>query len=144
MENRMPKHIVSEKDLQNYEDYINNFNDNSQNTIGTKHAAENRVTSMQIENRRLPMPQNRFSIPQALTSPVFSNGYLRNHQGKLVKIESLIGNALDSRIGILLDIGADYIAIKLNKSCCSMMIPTSAIKYITIIHDNDISKAARY
>ena len=82
------------------------------------------------------------SNPRVLNSPIFSGGYLRQNIGKLLKVESLIGNTLDTRIGTLLDVGADFIAIKLRKSCCSLIIPTATIKYITVIHDNDISKLA--
>lgn len=126
MEYNKPLHINSEKDLEHYEEYLKeNFNN-----------------IIEIEDKKALIPQNRFSIPKALESPIFSNGYLRKTKGKLLKVESLVGNTLDTRIGILLDVGADYIAIKINKSCCSLIIPTASIKYITVIHDNDITKAA--
>ena len=113
--------IESEKDLQVYEDYLkDNFPDKK------------------VKNKMMQKPI--VSNPRVLNSPIFSGGYLRQNIGKLLKVESLIGNQLDTRIGILLDVGADFIAIKINKSCCSLIIPTMAIKYITIIHDNDTSK----
>ncbi len=113
--------IETEKDLQEYEDYLKkNFPEKN------------------VKNTMLQKPI--ISNPRVLSSPVFSGGYLRQNIGKLLKVESLIGNILDTRIGILLDVGADFIAIKINKSCCSLIIPTMAIKYITIIHDNDTSK----
>lgn len=122
MEYNPPQSIQTEKDLQVYEDYLKqNFPEKKNNTMLQK-----------------PIIQN----PRILNSPVFSGGYLRQNIGKLLKVESLIGNMLDTRIGILLDVGADFIAIKINKSCCSLIIPTMAIKYITIIHDNDITKVA--
>lgn len=115
--------IESEKDLQVYENYLkDNF-------------PERNVKTKMMQK---PIVSN----PKVLNSPIFSGGYLRQNIGKLFKVESLIGNLLDTRIGILLDVGADFIALKIHKSCCSLIIPTSSIKYITIIHDNDITKVA--
>ena len=123
MEYNPPHSIETEKDLQVYEDYLKrNFPNNKQNNAI--------IQKPIIEN------------PRVLSSPVFSGGYLRQNIGKLLKVESLIGSTLDCRVGILLDVGADFIAIKISKNCCSLIIPTAAIKYITVIHDNDITKAA--
>lgn len=122
LEYSKPKHINNENDLAVYEDYLKQ--------------------NFEVENPKSMIVKNNYSIPKALTSPIFSNGYLRQHQGKLLKVESIICNTLDCRIGTLLDVGADYIAIKINKSCCSLIIPTATIRYITVIHDNDITKAA--
>lgn len=115
--------IESEQDLQVYEDYLkDNFPNKS------------------VKNNMMQKPI--VSNPKNLNSPIFSGGYLRQNIGKLLKVESLIGNLLDTRIGILLDVGTDFLALKIHKSCCSLIIPTSSIKYITIIHDNDITKVA--
>ena len=123
MEQMKPMHITCEDDLQVYEDYLQeNFSEKSLIPVGNKTA------------------NHKGYISQVLNNNIFSSGYLRKNIGKLLKVESLIGNSLDVRIGKLTDVGADYIALKLNKSCCSLMIPTSSIRYITIIHDNDFSK----
>ena len=123
MEQMKPMHITCEDDLQVYEDYLQeNFSEKSLIHVGNKTA------------------NHKGYISQVLNNNIFSSGYLRKNIGKLLKVESLIGNSLDVRIGKLTDVGADYIALKLNKSCCSLMIPTSSIRYITIIHDNDFSK----
>ena len=122
MEQMKPMHITCEDDLQVYEDYLQeNFSEKSLIPVG------------RISNYK-------GYTSQVLNNNIFSSGYLRKNIGKLLKVESLIGNSLDVRIGKLTDVGADYIALKLNKSCCSLMIPTSSIRYITIIHDNDFSK----
>lgn len=122
MEYNKPTHIKNENDLAVYENYLKQ--------------------NFEVKNPNNNLKLNNISLPKALTNPIFSNGYLRLHQGKLLKVESLVGNTLDCRVGTLLDVGADYIAIKINKSCCSLIIPTATIKYITVIHDNDITKAA--
>ncbi len=124
--------IENEKDLEVYEEYLKeNFPTENQNN----HYLEKRQNNNIIQK---PMLSN----PRVLNSPIFSGGYIRQNIGKLLKVESLIGNTLDTRIGTLLDVGADFIAIKLRKSCCSLIIPTATIKYITVIHDNDITKVA--
>ena len=78
--------------------------------------------------------------PEILKNQMFLPAYLNNHIGKLVKIEALVGECLQTRIGWLYEIGADYVVIKLNQNCSSMVIEGKCIKFITIIHDND-SKA---
>ncbi len=130
MEYFKPMHIKDENDLEIYESYLKENFPKKENSL------------VKIEEKKQILPTKPFSVPQMLTNPVFSSGYLRKNQGKLLKVDSLIGNMLDTKIGILLDVGADYIAIKLGKSSCSLLIPTNSIKYITIIHDNDYSRIA--
>lgn len=109
------KPIVREEDLKYYEDYLNNIslpNKNSKSLTAKK----------PIENLE------------------FSQNYLQTVIGKLLKVEFLNSNSNDLKIGILLDVGMDYIIIKQYQNCCTVMIPTNNIKFITIIHDNDIRK----
>lgn len=135
MKYNMPSQITSEKDLKQYEKFLEY--DISEDKDAQKGMCQvNNKTlgnKIQIENRNI--------VPDTLTNPLFFQGYLKNHIGKLIKVESLIGNCLESRIGKLLEIGADYVVIKLYQSSCSMMINTAPIKYITIVHDNDVAKA---
>lgn len=119
MENNFPVPIVNEKDLMVYEDFLK-ANNKKQTALA---------------------PKNKSYIPETLTNPVFLPAYLKNHIGKLVKIESLVGDCLQSKIGTLLQVGADFIVIKLNQNCSSMVIEGRSIKFITIIHDNDMKKA---
>ncbi len=119
MENNFPVPIVNDKDLRLYEDFLKSDNKN-QTALTTK---------------------NKSYVPETLTNPVFLPAYLKNHIGKLVKIESLIGDCLQSRVGTLLQVGADFVVIKLNQNCSSMVIEGRSIKFITIIHDNDMKKA---
>lgn len=146
MEYSLPHRIAGEKDLKAYEDYLKS--DNCQLSCVTKEVPAKRPTQMLVkaecENRSLPLANGRAYLPDTLTNPAFFQGYLKSHMGKLIKIESLIGNCLECRVGTLLDIGADYIVIKLYRSCCSMMIQANDIKYITIVHDNDMTKTGLY
>lgn len=141
MEKNFPCPIVSEKDLNIYEDYLRKSDG---------------------ENRRLPerVPDGRCGyevwiekgaaktgetkLPPALCNTVFLPGYLKTQIGKTVRVESLIGGCLERRVGTLIQVGADYIVLKLYQSCSTMICEASSIKYITVIHDNDLNKAGLY
>ncbi|MBR7132245.1 MAG: hypothetical protein IKD04_01790 [Clostridia bacterium] len=135
MEQRSLKSLTSEKDLKIYEDYL------QKNGIVSKSQGAQIITKPKMQIEAVNNSAVRRVIPETLTNPVFFQGYLKNHIGKLIRVESLIGECLESRTGILFEVGDDYIVIKLNKSCCSMLIKACTIKYITIVHDNDIRKA---
>ena len=64
----------------------------------------------------------------------YFKGYLKKCIGKLIRVESLIGNRLQTRTGILMDVGCDYIVIKTATNCSSMVIEGTSIKYITVLH----------
>lgn len=117
MENNFPIPIVNEKDLNVYENYLKQ--DNKEKNVLIK---------------------SKSYVPETLTNPVFLPAYLKNHIGKLVKIESLVGDCLQTKMGTLLQVGADFVVIKLNQNCQSLVIEGRGIKFITIIHDNDINK----
>ena len=117
MENNFPIPIVNEKDLNVYENYLRQ---------------DNKTTSVVVKNKSY--------VPETLTNPVFLPAFLKNHIGKLVKIESLIGDCLQAKVGTLLQVGADFVVIKLNQNCSSMVIEGRSIKFITVIHDNDTKK----
>jgi len=130
MDYTMHKHINNETDLEKYESYINNEE---------KNIKPRALQNIRIENKRDNQHSNNNIISQNTCNHFFA-GYLKNHIGKLVKTESLVGNCIEIRIGILLEVGIDYIVLKLSTNCCSMVIPSSSIKYITIVHDNDTRK----
>ncbi len=117
MENNFPIPIMNDKDLKVYEDYLKKDNQK---------------------------PVIKSYVPETLTNTVFLPAYLKNHIGKLVKIEALVGNRLECRVGTLLEVGADFLVIKLQQNCCTTVIGGNSIKFITIIHDNDFKKANLY
>ena len=69
------------------------------------------------------------------------DSYLNSIKGKLIKAETIICGRLECRIGILMEVGSDYIIIKPSKECVSTVIKLEDIKFITVIHDNDRKKA---
>ncbi len=117
MQENFPVPIMNETDLTVYEDFLRQ----------DKHT-----------NSIVPALPNKTFTPETLTNPIFLPTYLKNHIGKLVKIEALIGDCLQTRIGFLMQVGADFVVIKLNQNCSSMVIEGKCIKFITIIHDNNM------
>ena len=81
---------------------------------------------------------------QRLSDKAFMPAYLKAMIGKLVRVESLIGNCLESRVGILMSVGADYLVLKLYRGCSTMICEASSVKYITVIHDNDLNKSGLF
>lgn len=137
MQKTFPAHITSEKDLMLFEEYLKNEKDGETTT----------ELSCKIEPKPYNMMNrhpNAPTLPKTYDSNMFFQGYLKNHKGKLIRVESLLGNRLETRVGILFEVGANYIVLKLNRNSCSMMIEASSVKYITIIHDNDMKKACVY
>lgn len=65
--------------------------------------------------------------------------YLSCHIGKPVRVETVILNRLDTKVGILLDVGKDYLVLKLPE-CQSMIIEGGCIKYITVIHNGNYGR----
>ena len=58
----------------------------------------------------------------------------KNLIGKIVKVESLIGNRLMCRTGTLMEVGEHHIIIKPSQNAVTIMIPMDTVKYVTIIH----------
>ena len=134
MEYNLPHRISSEKDLKYYEQYIGSesklLNTNCSKALSCESENPKNQKIKVIENKLLNSEMNKAQ------NRLYWNDYLKNHIGKLVRVESLVCERLESRIGILLAVGNDYIVIKPNRNCCSMMIGSQSIQYITIIHNN--------
>lgn len=136
MEYNMPKRINSEEDLNEFENYLCSYSCDETE----KHSEPMHHHSMKTEHRNNSLMHQKSNKEHTHTSTAYLCMHLKKHIGKLAKIESLIDNRLESRIGVLLEVGEDYIVIKLSKCCCSMMIPLCTVKYITIAHDNNLAK----
>jgi len=71
--------------------------------------------------------------PEILTNNIYSPAFLRQHIGKLVRVEFLIGtNNLVDRVGILEDVGASYILLRSLESNTTVYADIYAIKFVTI------------
>lgn len=135
MEYNLPPRLSSEKDLRYYEQYIESESNLLKSVCDTENK---RNLPMETKTQKIKITDKNSSYyddtkPQKKS---YRNDYLKNHIGKLIKVESLICERLESRIGILMEVGNDYIVIKPNRSCCSMVIGSQSIEYITIIHNN--------
>ncbi len=63
--------------------------------------------------------------------------HLTTHKGKLVKIELAGNGCKKQKIGQLLDVGEDYVVIKVGNAPVSTVIPIGNMECITFIHNND-------
>ena len=71
--------------------------------------------------------------PEILTNPIYTPAFLRQHIGKLMRIEFLIGtNNMTDRIGFLEDVGASYILLRSFEGDSLIYADIYAIKFITI------------
>ena len=134
MEHNFPCPIISDKDLKYYEDYLKKSNIGNEE-IQIRNNREERKMTVESNSTR------EKNTVGSLSDTVYLPAYLKTMTGKLVRVESLIGGCLESRVGILLRVGADYIVLKLYRGCSTMICEASSIKYITVIHDNDLNKS---
>ena len=71
--------------------------------------------------------------PEILTNSIYTPAFLRQHIGKLMRIEFLVGtNNLTDRIGFLEDVGASYILLRSFEGDSLIYADIYAIKFITI------------
>lgn len=71
--------------------------------------------------------------PESLRSTNFTPGFLREHIGKLVRVEFLIGtNGLTDRTGILVEVGASYIVLQSVQDSNLLYCDIYSIKFVTI------------
>lgn len=124
MEHNFPCPITGDKDLKYYEDYLKKCDNGSECRVTVEKGSK-------CNNMRL-------------TDTAYMPAFLNTMVGKLVRVESLIGGCLESRVGILMNVGADYIVLKLYRGCSTMICEASSIKYITVIHDNDLNKTGLF
>lgn len=136
MEN-FPYHIETDEDLRSYENYANENGLSRMNEMST----DINMPPMQRQRDNMSLiPQENRNLPKSLKNTAYLPSFLAKHIGKLIKVESLIGGNLESRIGILMTVGANYIVLRQMRSNNTMICDSTLIKYATIIHDNDIKK----
>lgn len=90
----------------------------------------NEYMTQSRQNGASPLPEN---APETLRSELYTPGFLRQHIGKLMRIEFLIGTtSLIDRIGILEEVGASYIVIRSIEDNNMLYCDIYSIKFITI------------
>ena len=92
---------------------------------------ENSVINTNENNKRNVV--TNANSPEILTNNIYTPAFLREHLGKLVRVEFLIGtNNLVDRVGILEDVGASYILLRSIESNTLVYADIYAIKFVTI------------
>ena len=85
------------------------------------------------QSGNLDMVQVNQDSPETLRSTNFTPGFLREHIGKLVRVEFLIGtNNLTDRTGILVEVGASYIVLRSLQDANLLYCDIYSIKFVTI------------
>ena len=87
----------------------------------------------QQKNMESRLNQINSNSPEILTNTIYTPAFLRQHIGKLMRIEFLIGtNNMTDRIGFLEDVGASYILLRSFEGNSLIYADIYAIKFITI------------
>ena len=72
-------------------------------------------------------------MPEILTNPIYTPAFLREHIGRLMQVEFLIGtNNMVDKIGFLEDVGASYILLRSFEGDSLIYADIYSIKFITI------------
>lgn len=71
--------------------------------------------------------------PEVLTNNIYTPAFLREHLGKLMRVEFLIGtDNLVDRVGILQDVGVSYILLRSIESGNLLYCDLYSIKFVAI------------
>lgn len=76
---------------------------------------------------------NENFVPEQVTSPLYTAGYLNTQIGKLIKVEFLIGNSFTDRTGILVKVGVSYIILRPIDVNGYILCDLYSIKFVTIV-----------
>ena len=79
------------------------------------------------------MTDPSMQMPETLTNPIYTPGYLRTQLGKWMRVEFLFGNITTDRVGRLVDVGASFIILQSLEANSRMMCDIYSIKFVTII-----------
>lgn len=80
------------------------------------------------------------NMPETMTNTAYIPAYLRHQIGRWMRIEFLVGNILEEKVGQLLDVGASYLILKMLEPSTTMLCDLYSIKFITIIYDVNLER----
>ena len=131
MNENLPSPITNGEDLDRYEAYLDTRKNQvtPQGMVNNYNYTEN-FSYIPTENKR---------VPEKLKNTAFMPAFLSKHIGKLVRVESLLGNQLHQRTGILMTVGAGFIVLR-SQNNATLICDSNSIRFVTIIHDNDLRK----
>lgn len=78
-------------------------------------------------------------VPDVLKNAIYTPAFLKRYIGRLVRVEFLIGTTyLEDRTGILLEVGASYIVLRLVQDRNLLYCDIYSIKFVTISEDSSL------
>ncbi|MBQ3816829.1 MAG: hypothetical protein II802_00990 [Clostridia bacterium] len=124
------------------ENFLGHIRDESDLELYKKYLEQNDATkSEESAEQIMPPPETEKQyVPETLSNSAFLPAYLKRNIGKIMKIEFLIGGKMETRIGKLIAVGASFIELKRLKQAGTMICDMNSIKFVTVIHDNDLRK----
>ena len=129
MNENLPTPINNNTDLQLYESYLDKL----------QNSGMQGKPKWTIEERNMSyIPTDNKNLPESLTNTAYMPAYLSKHIGKLVRVEFLLSNQLHQRTGILMTVGAGFIALR-SKNNATLICEAKSIRFVTVIHDNDLN-----
>lgn len=112
--------------MMNPEELTNRRNKAQEEFNVRREEKDNSREDRNIENRKQDMPE-------ILTNPIYTPAFLREHIGRLMQVEFLIGtNNMVDRVGFLEDVGASYILLRSLEGDSLIYADIYSIKFITI------------
>lgn len=99
-------------------------------------------TAMPPQSGSTQMMDSSMIMPETLTNPIYTPGYLRTQLGKWMRVEFLFGNNTTDRVGRLVEVGASYIILQSLEANSRMLCDIYSIRFVTII--NNAQTAALY
>ena len=124
----LPISINGDTELEAYENYL------------TEQKQSNSTGMSVVNNNMSYIPSENNIVPSSLKNSAFMPSFLSKHIGKLIRAESLIGDRLETKTGILLNVGAGFMVLRQLRSNNTVICDLFAVKYITVVHDNDPRK----
>ncbi len=89
-----------------------------------------------VTDIQAPLTIDLASMPETLTSPLYTPGFMRTQLGKLMRVEFLIGDVLNDRTGYLLSVGANYILLGAIDNSHTILCDLYSIKFVNILAYN--------
>ena len=90
--------------------------------------------------RAISIYSDEMMMPETMTNTAYIPAYLRHQIGRWMRVEFLIGNVIEEKVGQLLDVGASYIILKMLEPSTTMLCDLYSIKFITIIYDAELER----
>lgn len=81
-----------------------------------------------------------YQEPETVTNPDYIPAFLKSNIGRWARIDFLIGNGIEQRVGQILEVGASYLVLRALEPETVVMCDLFSIKFATIIMDGNVSR----